>query len=82
MGKIILGLFLVAAGATITIKSEWLYQNFGGFADAERYLGAGGARLAYKLIGIVMSIVGFLIMTNLIEGVLLSFVKLFIPGVK
>ena len=82
MGKIILGLFLVAAGAAITIKSEWLYQNFGGFADAERYLGAGGARLAYKLIGIVMSIVGFLIMTNLIEGVLLSFVKLFIPGVK
>ena len=82
MGKIILGLFLVAAGATITIKSEWLYQNLGGFADAERYLGAGGARLAYKLIGIVMSIVGFLIMTSLIDSVLLSVLKLFTPGVK
>ena len=82
MGKIILGLFLVALGAVVTVKSEWLYQNFGGFADAERYLGAGGARLAYKLIGITLSVVGFLIMTNLIESVLLSFARLFTPGLK
>jgi len=82
IGRIILGLFIVVAGALVTIKAEWLFQNFGQIPTAEKYLGTeGGSRLAYKLIGILASIVGFLIMTNLIEAVLKGIVKLFMPSV-
>jgi len=80
-GRIIFGLIIAAVGAVVTIKAEWIYQNFGPIPSADKYLGTeGGSRLAYKLIGILISIVGFLIMTNLIEAVLTSIVKLFVPS--
>ena len=73
IGKIILGLIVAAIGAVITIKAEWIYQNFGAIPSADKYLGTeGGSRLAYKLIGILTAIVGFLIMTNLAEAVVIG----------
>ena len=81
IGRIILGLIIAAIGALITIKAEWIYQNFGPIPSADKYLGTeGGSRLAYKLIGILAAIVGFLIMTNLIEAVLQGLVNLITPG--
>ena len=83
LGRIILGLIIVAVGAVVTIKAEWMYQNFGAIPSADKYLGTeGGSRLAYKLIGILGSCIGFLIMTNLIQGVLKGITKLFIPGIN
>ena len=80
-GRIILGLIIAAIGAVVTIKAEWIYQNFGSIPTADKYLGTeGGSRLAYKLIGILISVVGFLIVTNLIEAVLTGFVRLIMPG--
>ena len=76
IGRIILGLMIVAVGALITIKSEWFYTNFGSIPSADKYLGTeGGSRLAYKLIGIGIASLGFLIMTNLIAGILESLAK-------
>jgi len=81
LGRIIFGLIVAAVGALFTIKSEWIYQNFGGIPSADKYLGTeGGSRLAYKLIGIIISVVGFLIMTNLVEAALFAIAKLFFPG--
>ncbi|MFA5022639.1 MAG: hypothetical protein WC508_06235 [Patescibacteria group bacterium] len=81
LGKIILGLFIAAVGAVLTIKAEWMYENFGSIPSADKYLGTeGGSRLAYKLIGILVSIIGFLIMTNLIGGVLTFIIRLFMPS--
>lgn len=80
-GRIILGLLVAAAGAAITIYAEWIYRNFGGIPSAEKYLGTeGGSRLAYKLIGILVTVVGFMIMTNLIDVVLLAIFKSFFGG--
>ena len=80
-GRIIFGLIVAAVGAVVTIKAEWIYQNFGAIPSADKYLGTeGGSRLAYKLIGILISIIGFLIMTNLIEGVLIGITRLLFPG--
>ena len=80
-GRIIFGLLIAAVGAVVTIKAEWIYQNFGPIPSADKYLGTeGGSRLAYKLIGILISIVGFLIMTNLIESVLTGLAKMIVPG--
>jgi len=81
-GRIILGLIIAAVGAVVTIKAEWFYENFGAIPSADKYLGTeGGSRLAYKLIGILISIVGFLIMTNLIQLVLNGIAKILIPGI-
>jgi len=71
--RIIIGLIIAAVGAVITIKAEWIYQNFGAIPSADKYLGTeGGSRLAYKLIGITATIIGFLIMTNMIGAILLA----------
>ena len=72
IGRIIAGLIIAAAGAAITIKAEWIHQNFGAIPSADKYLGTeGGSRLAYKLIGIAATIIGFLIMTNMM-GIILT----------
>jgi len=71
IGKIILGLIIVAIGALVTIKAEWIFQNLGGIPTAEKYLGTeGGSRLAYKLIGIITAIVGFLVMTDMMGKII------------
>ena len=81
IGQIILGIIIAAIGALVTIKSEWFYQNFGSIPSADKYLGTeGGSRLAYKLIGIIIAIIGFLIMTNLVEAVMQSLAAILIPG--
>jgi len=77
LGRIIFGLIIAAIGALVTIKSEVIYQTFGAIPSAEKYLGTeGGSRLAYKLIGIIVTVIGFLIMTDLINGVLTSLAKI------
>ncbi len=70
--RIIVSLFIVVIGAVITIKAEWFYQNFGAIPSADKYLGTeGGSRLAYKIIGIIICIIGFLVMTNMAGSVIM-----------
>ncbi|PIS05007.1 MAG: hypothetical protein COT81_03550 [Candidatus Buchananbacteria bacterium CG10_big_fil_rev_8_21_14_0_10_42_9] len=69
--RIILGLIIVVVGALITIKSELILRAFGRVPFAERYLGTeGGSRLFYKLLGIIVSIIGFIITFNLMTALL------------
>jgi len=79
IGRIIIGLILVGVGALIVMKSEWLMKNVGAIPWAEQHMGTeGGSRLLYKLIGILIIIAGFLIMTNLMTILLASTIgKLF-----
>ncbi len=81
MGRIIGGLVIAAIGILITLKAEWIYQNFGGVAWAESKMGtAGGSRTFYKLLGLGITMIGFLIMTNLFGGFLEATVgRLLIP---
>lgn len=73
LGRIIVGLIIAAIGAVVTIKAEWIYQNFGPIPSADKYLGTeGGSRLAYKLIGIFVSAIGFLIMTNMLGAIIIG----------
>jgi hypothetical protein len=79
--RIIFGLLIAGVGALITIKANWFYENFGSIPSADKYLGSeGGSRLAYKLIGILVSVIGFLVMTNLIQSLLEGFARLLVPG--
>ena len=68
---IIIGLIILASGVFIVIKSEAMLNAFGRIAFFERYLGTeGGSRLGYKLLGLIAIFIGFLIMTNMIDGFL------------
>jgi len=65
----LLGLAILAAGVFIVIKTEAMLNSFGRIEFFERYLGTeGGSRLGYKLVGLVIIFIGFLIMTGMISG--------------
>jgi len=72
MGRIILGIIIMAIGAIIVLKAEWILRNMGAIAFFEQHLGTeGGSRLGYKLIGIVVFLAGLLIMTGMIGAFLM-----------
>ncbi len=66
-----IGLILVCIGLLLVFKSEWLLQNFGRVAWAEEHLGSeGGTRLFHKLLGVGFILVGFAIMTGILQPIL------------
>lgn len=59
--NIILGIIVLAVGAFMVIKTEWLIQNFGRVEWFDKNLGTdGGSRLGYKLIGMLIIFGGIL----------------------
>lgn len=56
---------MVAGGAFFVIRTRSIIDFFGSVDFAERYLGGGGTNLFYKLLGIVICLLGFLVATNL-----------------
>jgi hypothetical protein len=69
--QILLGLAVMAAGFYLVLKAEVIMENFGRLAFFENHLAtSGGSRLGYKLVGIVLIIIGFMIATTLIGGFL------------
>lgn len=60
-------------------KANWLYENFGGVEWAEAKFGLyGGSRIFYKLMGILIIVVGLLAMTGLLGPVIMGTIgKLF-----
>ena len=69
IGRIILGLIGMTAGFYFVIKTEVFLNNFGRLPFFEKYLGSsGGSRLGYKIFGIVLIIIGFMIATGFIGG--------------
>ncbi len=82
--RIIGGLILAAFGMAMTVKSSWIYENFGSVAWAEEHLGMdGGSRLFYKLLGVLTAFAGILMATGLLQSLLIGTVgQLFVPGAR
>lgn len=74
-------MFIVFIGTLLVIKSEWFLQNFGKVQWAEEKLGMdGGTRLFYKLLGVIICLVGIMMATGLLGPALIGTVgKLFLP---
>ncbi len=65
MGQIISGILLTAAGTLLVIKTEWFLNNFGRIAWFDLKLGVeGGSRLGYKLVGIILIVLGLILATG------------------
>lgn len=68
---ILIGFAITALGFLIVIKSEWMLNNFGRIGWFDQHLGLnGGSRLGYKLVGMAIIFIGFLVFTNMIGGFL------------
>ena len=68
---IVIGAVMLLFGILIVIKSEAILNAFGRIEFFEHYLGTeGGSRLGYKIIGLMVIFIGFLIMTNMINDFL------------
>lgn len=62
---------MAAVGFLLVWKTEWLVQNFGHIDWAEQHLGSdGGTRLFWKLIGILIILIGFGTLTGIFQDIL------------
>jgi len=79
--RIILGIIMVVVGAAITIYGNKIYNALGPINWAEQHLGTeGGSRLMYKLIGIGISVFGFMLATGLLIPLVIGLIRLLFPG--
>lgn len=82
--RILIGMLLVGLGAVMVIKTNGFYDFFGSMNWADKYLGGGGSRLMYKLIGLMLCFIGFMVATNLwnsfLQATLGSWLNLNSPG--
>jgi len=69
MQRIFWGLVAIVGGYVVIRYTEWLLNNIGRIEFFERKMGnMGGSRLGYKLLGILLIAFGFMLVTNLVEG--------------
>lgn len=68
--RILGGAFAVAVGLFFLFKSEMMLDFLGTFDSIDSRLGPNGTRLFYKLLGTIVVIIGFLVMTNLWDAFL------------
>ncbi len=65
LGRIIIGFLVSLLGLAMVWKTEFFMSVLGEVDWALKYLGGGGTRLFYKLLGTAVIMIGFLIITNL-----------------
>lgn len=74
IGRIIIGILVAALGYMMVWKTQFFMDTVGMIDWAERNLGGGGSRLFYKLLGIVIILIGFMVITNLFDMVIGGFI--------
>ena len=77
LARILIGIIPVVVGFFLTKKPNLGLDTVGSVEFAEKYI-SGGSRSFYKLFGIILITIGFLIITNLHVGILNWFASLFI----
>jgi len=69
--KYFIGVIAVGIGFLLVWKADWLMNNFGRIAWAEEHLGTeGGTRMLFKIIGILVIIGAFMVMTGAMGAIL------------
>lgn len=63
--RILIGLALTGGGAFMVIRTRAIIDFFGPMDWAEAKLGGGGSVLMYKVIGMILCVVGIIVTTNL-----------------
>lgn len=72
---------MILVGVLMTLKGDWLYDNFGTIPFYEKYFhSSGGGRFGYKITGVFVVFVGVLVLTNIHRGILEAIAGLFVFG--
>lgn len=75
LGRILIGLLISALGFSMVWKTEFYMSILGEVDWAIKYLGGGGTRLFYKLLGTAIILIGFMVVTNLWESFMVGLVS-------
>lgn len=78
--RIILSLVCATIGVLISIKSNWIVNNFGTVPWAEKHLGS--STLFWKLFGLLATIVAIFTMIGITDTVLISIFSRFTPKIN
>lgn len=68
--QFLIGLTVTALGVGMTWRADIALEFIGQSWWAERNFGPGGSRFLYKLIGILVSIIGIIVMTDLFDVII------------
>jgi hypothetical protein len=79
IARIIIGIIILAVASLMVVKTESFLKIFGRVPWAEAKLG-GGSRMFYKLIGIIGIFIGFMVITNMWENLVLWIFSPLMPG--
>ncbi len=77
--RILIGIAVSALGVLMAWKTPFFLEAIGRIETAEKYLGPGGTRLFLKLLGIGITLIGFMVITNLFDTIVGGFVKSIFP---
>jgi len=72
--RILLGIVIVIVGYLMAAKTHWFLDMLGPVEWAERHFVSGGSRFFYKLLGIAIILIGFIVIANLYDIIVGGFV--------
>lgn len=67
--RILIGILVSLGGIIIVWKTQIMMDTVGPIEWAEKTFGGGGSRLFYKLFGIFVILIGFMVITNLFNDI-------------
>lgn len=71
--RILIGFIVLLLGTSMVYKTNWYLELLGRVYWAEKNLGGGGSQLFYKIFGIGVILIGMIIMTDLSDRLIGSF---------
>ena len=73
LGRIIIGIVVAVVGFLMVWKAPKFAEAIGAQPWLEKIVGEGNTIGAYKLLGLIIIIVGCMVATNLVQGLLMWF---------
>ena len=80
--SIIIGILALVVGFVFVWKSEWFFNNFGRINFFETKMGIGSSRFGYKLIGLIIIMIGTLVVSGLWGKMFVGLFGAFFGGLK
>jgi hypothetical protein len=73
--RILLGLGIIVVGYLMALKTNWFLDILGPVEWAERHIVGGGTRTFYKLLGMLIIIIGIIVVTDLYDEIIGGLVR-------
>ena len=67
--RILIGVGICVVGYLLAAKTQWWLDILGPVAWAERTFASGGSRTFYKLLGTLIIVIGFIVITDLFDSI-------------